>query len=127
MPIIWFESSSNLTSILSTRLATDCRTINSLLTTYVGLMVQIITTLTSGIIIAFFYEWRTSLVALGLLPFIVISGIIEMSYTQGFSDKTDSAYQYSINLVNEATNNIRTVSSFGSETIIERKYADSLQ
>ncbi len=122
MPVPWFDKPKNSSGNLSARLASDCQTINGLITSFLGLMIQILTTLISGTVIAFIYEWRTALVAFGLLPIMVISGAIQMAFTQGFSDKTDKAYKDSSNLISEATNYIRTVTSFGSEDIIERKY-----
>jgi ATP-binding cassette, subfamily B (MDR/TAP), member 1 len=100
--------------------------VNSLITTFFSVLVQSLTTLIAGIIIAFIYEWRTSLVAVGLLPVIIFSGIIQMSFTQGFGDKTDKAYKESSNLIAEAINHIRTVTSFGSEEIVYRKYSAQL-
>ena len=127
MPIAWFDKPKNASGSLSARLASDCHTVNSLITTFYSILVQSLTTLVAGIIIAFIYEWRTSLVAVGLLPIIVFSGMIHMAFTQGFSDKTDKAYKESSSLITEAMNYIRTVTSFGSEDIIERKYEVRLQ
>ena len=45
-----------------------------------------------------------------------------MSFTEGFSDKTDKAYKESANLIMESMINIRTVESFGYEGIIAKKY-----
>ena len=118
MPIPWFDKPKNASGSLSARLASDCHTVNSLITTFYSILVQSFTTLIAGIVIAFIYEWRTSLVAVGLLPIIVFAGIIQMAFTQGFSDKTDKAYKESSSLITEAMNYIRTVTSFGSEDII---------
>ena len=127
MPIPWFDESKNASGALSARLASDCKTINGLITTFVSIVIQSITTLVAGVVIAFVFDWRTSLVALGLLPFMIISGAVEMAFTEGFSDKTDKVFKESSGLITEAMNYIRTVNSFGSEDIIERKYSEKLQ
>lgn len=62
-------------------------------------MLQNVSTLISGIVIAFVHEWRTALVALGLLPFMILCGVIQMAFSTGFSDKTDAAYKDSSNLI----------------------------
>ena len=49
-----------------------------------------------------------------------------MAFTEGFSDKTDKAYKDSSNLITQSMLNIRTVTSFGSEDIVERKYSAQL-
>ena len=72
--------------------------------------------------IAFVFEWRTALVALGLLPLMILSGIAQMAFQTGFSDKTDEAYKDSSHLIMEAMVNIRTVSSFGFEGNVAKRY-----
>jgi ATP-binding cassette subfamily B (MDR/TAP) protein 1 len=113
MPISWFDLPKNNAGSLSARLSTDCQVVNSMTTTVVQIMIQNVSTLITGIIIAFIFEWRTSLVALGLLPIMIIAGVIQMQFNTGFSDKTDAAYKDSSSLIMEAMMNIRTVSSFG--------------
>jgi ATP-binding cassette subfamily B (MDR/TAP) protein 1 len=99
MPISWLDKPKNSSGALSARLASDCQTVNGLTTTYVSILIQNIATLAAGIIISFIYEWRTSLVALGLIPLMIISGAIQMQFTTGFSAKTDSAYKDSSSLI----------------------------
>lgn len=122
MPVSWFDIPKNNAGTLTARLSTDCQVVNSMTTTVVQILIQNLSTLISGLIIAFNYEWRTSLVALGLLPLMIIAGGIQMSISTGFSDKTDAAYKDSSSLIMEAMTNIRTVSSFGYEGIIAKRY-----
>ena len=126
MPIPWFDKPKNSSGALSARLASDCKTVNGLATTYIAVMIQNVATLISGLTIAFIYEWRTSLVALGLIPFLILGGAVQMIVTTGYSETTDAAYKDSSNLITEAMNNIRTVTSFGDEDIIQRKYSSRL-
>jgi ATP-binding cassette, subfamily B (MDR/TAP), member 1 len=113
MPIVWFDNPRNNAGSLTARLSSDCNSVNGLTTTFVAITIQNITSLIAGITIGFIFEWRTSLVALGLIPFMIAAGAIQMAFTTGFSEKTDSAYKDSSNLIMEAMLNIRTVSSFG--------------
>lgn len=99
MPIVWLDQPRNSGGSLSARLASDCQTVNGLTTTYISILIQNIANLACGIIIAFIFEWRTSLVALGLIPLMIISGAIQMAFTTGFSAKTDVAYKDSSNLI----------------------------
>lgn len=73
MPIPWFEEKDNDVNNLSAKLLTDCRTVNSVTTLLICLIIENISTLASGLVIAFIFEWRTALVSIGLLPLIVIS------------------------------------------------------
>lgn len=99
MPIPWFDIPKNNGGALATKLSTDCNLVNTVTTTVVSVMVQNVSTLISGIVIAFVFEWRTALVALGLLPLMILSGAIQMSLQTGFSDKTDEAYKDSSHLI----------------------------
>ena len=83
MPVKWFDIPRNNAGTLTARLSTDCQVVNSMTTTVVQIMIQNISTLITGIIIAFIFEWRTSLVALGLLPLMIIAGIVQMSLNTG--------------------------------------------
>ena len=76
MPIAWLDKPRNSSGSLSARLASDCQIVNGLTTTYVSIMIQNIVNLVCGITIAFIYEWRTSLVALALIPVMIIAGAI---------------------------------------------------
>jgi ATP-binding cassette subfamily B (MDR/TAP) protein 1 len=127
MPVSWLDLPRNSAGSLSARLASDCKNVNGLNTTYVAILIQNISNLVSGIIIAFVYEWRTSLVALGLIPFMIVSGAIQMAFTTGFSAKTDVAYKDSSALITESMINIRTVTSFGYENMILDKYSEKLR
>lgn len=126
MPITWLDQPRNSAGSLSARLAADCHSVNGLTTTYVGILIQNAANLAAGIIIAFIYEWRTSLVALGLIPFMILAGAIQMAFTTGFSAKTDVAYKDSSALITESMINIRTVTSFGYENMILNKYSEKL-
>ena len=93
MPIPWFDNPKHNAGNLSSKLSADCKNVNGLVTTFVAISIQNLTSLVAGIVIAFIFEWRTSLVALGLIPFMIIAGVIQMKFTTGFSDKSDAAYK----------------------------------
>jgi ATP-binding cassette subfamily B (MDR/TAP) protein 1 len=113
MPVSWFDNPKNNAGSLSARLSIDCQLVNNVTTTTVSILIQNISTLLSGILIAFLYEWRATLVSLGFLPIIVFTGAIQMALRVGFSDQTDAAYKDSSNIIMEAITNIRTVISVG--------------
>lgn len=84
MPVKWFDLPRNNAGSLTARLATDCQQVNGLTTTLIGIMFQNVSCLLSGIIIAFVYEWRITLVTLGLIPFLIGAGLIHMKFHVGF-------------------------------------------
>ena len=99
MPIPWFEVPHNSSGALSARLASDCVNVNTLTTSLIAVGLQSLSTLITGLIIAFVHEWRTSLVALGLIPLMIIAGALEMQFQAGFDEKSGDAYKNSSSLI----------------------------
>lgn len=93
MPIEWFEKKGNDGGQLAGTLERDCRTVNGLLTSFVFHLTINISTLVFGIVLALIYEWRTSLVALGLIPLIIISGAIQLAFSTGLSAQSSNSYK----------------------------------
>ncbi len=89
MPITWFDLPRNNAGQLTNKLASDCLMVNGLTATFISIVIQNGATLIAGLIIALIYEWRTALFALGMLPLLLIVGMISQSRKSGFSDKTD--------------------------------------
>lgn len=122
MPIYWFDRPDNNCGVLSTRLGTDCQTINGMATTYIYILIQCLSTLISGIVIAMIYSWRVALVALGSLPLVMLAGFIRSKFRTGLMEQSDKAYKDSAQIVMESLTNIRTVVSFGVENTVLHKY-----
>ena len=122
MPIPWFDNPKNMSGSLSTRLSLDCSTLNSLVTTFFSITIQSASTLITGVAIAFVFEWRTALTTLGFMPIALFNGLMIAKFTEGLGNKSDKVYKQSSKIINESMVNIRTVSSFNSEKIIEKRY-----
>jgi len=99
MPIPWFDIPKNNPGGLTARLASDCKMVNGLTTTFIGVLIQNVVTLVAALIIGFIYEWRTSLVTLGLIPMMILAGAIQMKQSLGFSSESDEAYKDSSSLI----------------------------
>lgn len=76
MPGAWFDEKENNPGTLASRVGTDTQKVNSLTSTVVNIQIANFSSLISGLIIAFIHDWRSSLVALGLIPFILVAGAI---------------------------------------------------
>lgn len=126
MPIPWLEQPKNNSGALSARLAVDCLNVNTLTTSLISILIQSISTLIAGLLIGFIHDWATSLVSLGLLPIMMLAGALDMQYQAGFSQDSDDAYKDSSSLIMEALVNIRTVTSFGYDNVVTRKYEERL-
>ena len=55
MPVPWFDIARNNAGSLNARLATDCQQVNGLVTTFIAIIIQNISTLVTGLVIAFAY------------------------------------------------------------------------
>lgn len=55
MPIPWFDITKNNAGNLTSRLSSDCKNVNGLVTTFVAISIQNVTSLAAGIVIAFIY------------------------------------------------------------------------
>lgn len=89
LPIYWFERPQNNIGQLTTRLAVDSKQVKDLTTNYVYVIIQNIATLMSGLIIGFIFEWRTALVSLGLIPFLIAAGSVRMAFKNGALAKAE--------------------------------------
>jgi hypothetical protein len=58
-------------------------------TTYIYALIQNAVCLLTGLVIAFIFEWRTALVALGLIPFLIGAGAIRMAFRTGSATKAE--------------------------------------
>ena len=55
----------------------------------IGTMLQNISNLGVGIILAFIYGWSLTLVVLAFVPFMVIAGFLQTYLLTGFANKVD--------------------------------------
>lgn len=93
LPILWFEKPKNAVGSLTSRLAIDSKQVNEMTTTYVSVIIQMLSTLIAGLVIAFVHEWRTAFVAIALIPLLAIAGAIRMGFRSGSSTKIEKAYK----------------------------------
>ena len=77
MPMSWFDKPENNAGTLSARLAVDCTTLSTLVSTVVQVNIQNIGSLIAGTIIAFNASWMVALVTLAVAPLSVLGGSIK--------------------------------------------------
>jgi ATP-binding cassette subfamily B (MDR/TAP) protein 1 len=73
-----------------------------------------------GIILAFIYSWRMSLITLGLCPFLALGGFLRsriMKKEMEGTDKSAAYYKESNALLSDIIINYRTVIAFGPKNI----------
>lgn len=77
MPVPWFDIEENNPGTLSSNIGTDTQKVNALTSTVVNVQFANISSTLTGLVIGFAYDWRTTLVSLGLFPLFVIAGAIQ--------------------------------------------------
>jgi len=84
--------------------------------------IQFGTTFIGGIGYAFYSSWKTTLVLLGVLPFVAITGIQVMKINQTRSSRAAASYQKAASVVYSTVSAIRTVLSLNAAPEMIRHY-----
>ncbi|KAH0462510.1 hypothetical protein IEQ34_010085 [Dendrobium chrysotoxum] len=122
MEIAWFDDPENSSGAVGARLSADAATVRSLVGDALALIVQNITTLIAGLLIAFIANWQLSLIILAMIPLIGLNGWIEMKFMKGFSADAKVMYEEASQVANDAVGSIRTVASFSAEEKVMELY-----
>jgi len=123
----WFDAPDHASSILTARLAQDATYIEGLVGSRIGLTVQNFATLAAGLIIAFYYGWKLTLVVLASAPLVSFGGIMEMAAAKGLGTKSQAATAEANQIASEAISAIRTVAAFTTEDRVQASYERKLR
>jgi ABC-type multidrug transport system fused ATPase/permease subunit len=137
----WHDHPENASGIMSSLLAQDVQTLNSVSTEMVAVTMEAMASMIGGIVIAFIFTWQVALVALAIAPFMMAGGIIgakidaqnagndEVSITE--KKEKDAASRTGANdpnlLANDAINNFRTITGFSLNKGIIEQYSKLLE
>lgn len=118
----WYDETKNSIGSLCARLSSDASGVQGATGTWLGSILQALSTFFLGIIISMYFAWKLSLVTLISVPMVLLAVFFEgkLMGTQGMKEKI--AIEKCAKVAVEAIANIRTVASLGRERYFMEKY-----
>lgn len=116
----YFDQEENTPGAISGRLSTKCKSVNSLVTTYLGSISQSISSFFFGILIGMIFSWRLGLVALGISPILFLNGLVESRVMAGMS--VEEKKKNSDSVLPDTLNNMRLVRSLNAQMQLLEKF-----
>lgn len=80
------------------RLSTDPSTIRSIVGDALALIVQNISTIIAGLVIAFTANWILAFIILAISPLMVLQGILQAKFMKGFSADAQVSLSHSLSV-----------------------------
>ncbi|KAI3456077.1 hypothetical protein Pfo_012740 [Paulownia fortunei] len=120
--ISWFDDPANSSGAVGARLSVDASTVRSLVGDALGLIVQNISTVLAGLVIAFTANWLLAIIIFLVLPLVGLQGFLQMKFYRGFTADAKVMYEEASQVANDAVSSIRTVASFSAEDKVMKMY-----
>ncbi|KAM5559067.1 ABC transporter B family member 9-like [Rosa sericea] len=120
--ISWFDDPANSSGAIGARLSSDASTVKALVGDALALIAQNIATVIAGLIIGFTANWKLALIILAVSPLLIMQGVLQTKFLQGFSADAKVMYEEASQVANDAIGSIRTVASFCSEKKVMEAY-----
>ncbi|CAM0884760.1 unnamed protein product [Alopecurus aequalis] len=120
--VAWFDDPKNSSGAVVARLEIDALNVRRLVGDNLALIVQIISTIVVGLVIALRADWKICLIILCVVPLVGLQGYVQVKFLKGFSQDAKMMYEDASQVATDAIISIRTVASFCSENRITRIY-----
>ncbi|KAJ3085456.1 Multidrug resistance protein 1, partial [Quaeritorhiza haematococci] len=111
----FFDEEENSKGALAAKLAEEAKLVQGLTGELLGIVLQTVANLVSGVLIAFLHGWELTLVLVGIIPLILLAGAMQFKALQGYGDKTKVFYLEASQIACEAIGSIRTVATLARE------------
>ncbi|XP_060190921.1 ABC transporter B family member 9-like [Lycium barbarum] len=127
--ISWFDDPANSRMIFwlvfedetGARLSSDASTIRNMVGDALATIVQNVSTVVTGIVIAIIANWILALITLAIMPLLVV-GYIQIKLLQESNPDAELMNEEASQVANDAIGSITTVSSFCSEEKVMEMY-----
>ncbi|KAK1284857.1 ABC transporter B family member 2 [Acorus calamus] len=124
--IAFFDETTNMSSMLSSRLETDATLLRTIVVDRSTILLQNVGMIVTSLIIAFILNWRITLVVLAAYPLMVSGHIFDKLFLKGFGGNLNKAYLKANMIAAESVGNIRTVAAFCAEKKVISLYSSEL-
>lgn len=94
MEISWFDDPGHSSGVIGARLSGDAASIRALVGDALGQLVENLSSLVAGILIAFIASWELALIILVLIPLIGVNGYVQVKFMKGFSADAKVRYLF---------------------------------
>ena len=76
-----------------------------------------------GLVLSFIYGWAITLLIIGFVPFMIISGVLQTKLITGFASKDKESLEEAGKISTQAIGNIRTVALLTKEKYFADAYS----
>ncbi|KAJ1951007.1 hypothetical protein FBU59_000407 [Linderina macrospora] len=121
----YFDKKENGTGALTSRLATEAADVNKCIGEAFPAFIGGISSIIAGVIIAFTYDWRLTLVILATLPFLIFAFVMEGKAVFESTKAMKGAYEKASQEAAETVSNIRTVTTLTREHTFIKQFQDN--
>ncbi|ORX74418.1 multidrug resistance protein 3 [Linderina pennispora] len=121
----YFDKKENGTGALTSRLATEAADVNKCIGEAFPAFIGGIASIIAGVIIAFKYDWRLTLVILATLPFLIFAFVMEGKAVFQSTKAMKGAYEKASQEAAETVSNIRTVTTLTREHTFIKQFEDN--
>lgn len=127
----WFDNEDNSTGNLTVRLEKDASAVSRATGTYLGQIIQALMTVGAGIAIGMVAAWQVALVAIGIIPLVALSGIIQMRMFNSLNDESDAkgldGGKSANTILSNALNAVTTVHAFNLQQLMTTRFIEATE
>uniref|UniRef100_R7WBG2 ABC transporter B family member 4 n=1 Tax=Aegilops tauschii TaxID=37682 RepID=R7WBG2_AEGTA len=107
---------------LGARLSIDALNVRRLVGDNLSLIIQLSSTLVTGVVISMIADWKLALITMCVIPLVGLQSYAHVKFLNGFSQDAKMMYEDASQVATDAVSSIRTIASFCCEKRITRIY-----
>ena len=123
----YFDLPENSPGSLLTKLSSDTTQLNGVVLSMVGVLIQSVVCLLSGLILSLFYDWRLTLISLCFMPFIVLAGVLQHKLREGLIKADEKLDTEAGSILSESVINTKTIFSYNMQPTVINMYHNILE